>query len=82
MFPECFINQRVILLLRLQVSLQEESPDGELDDELGSALEERLEGGDVPQVVLPLPPPAFLAREDLIGNTEAEVLRPHLLNDV
>ena len=47
-----FLEQRVYVSLELfQMILMKESPDAELDDQLGDALDERLKGGDVPHVV-------------------------------
>ena len=65
-------------MTNIRYVLGEESPDAEFDHKLHAALQEGLKSGDVPGVILPLGPPAFLSREDLIGNGQANVLRPYL----
>ena len=75
----CLINEWVLFSFTLQVGLFEEGPDTEFDDQLRSALKERFEGGNVPQVVIPSLSPAFFSREDLKGDGKTKVLRPHLI---
>ena len=75
----CLIDEWVLFSFSLQVGLIEEGPDAEFDDQLGSALKERLEGGDVSQVVSPSLSPTFFSREDLKGNRKTKVLGPHLV---
>ena len=75
----CLIDEWVLFSFSLQVGLVEEGPDTEFDDQLCSALKERLEGGDVPQVVIPSLSPAFFSRDDLKGDRKTKVLGPHLV---
>ena len=70
------------LSLSLEVVLLEEGPYTEFDDELRSAVKERLEGGDVSQLSNPLLSPAFFFREGLIGDRTVRVLGPHLVFDI
>ena len=74
-----FLEQRVYVSLELfQMILMKESPDAELDDQLGDALDERLKGGDVPHVVRSLLRPVWLPSEEVMRGAQREILGPNL----
>ena len=58
--------------------LIKESPDAELDDQLGDALDERLEGGDVSHVVSPLLNPVRVTHKEPMCSGKGEILGPNL----
>ena len=73
------LEQWVLISLELfQMVLEEESPNAELDDQLGDALDERFKGGDVPHVVIPLLQPVRSPQENLMSNAKVEILGPTL----
>ena len=75
----CFLKQGVCVPLELlQVVLIKESPDAELDDQLGDALDERLEGGDVSHVVGILLLPVRFPGVKLVCSRKGEILGPNL----
>ena len=75
-----FLEQRVLFTLELfEVVLEKESPNGEFDDQLRDAFNERFEGGNVPHVVIPLALPVRSVHEELVRNAKVEILRPTLV---
>ena len=59
-----------------------ESPDAEFDDQLGDALDERLEGGDVSHVVGILLLPVRFPGVKLVGSRKGEILGPNLEREI
>ena len=58
--------------------LIKERPDAELDNQLGDALDKRLEGGDVSHVVSSLLLPVRFPRVKLVRRGKGEILGPNL----
>ena len=58
--------------------LIKEGPDAELYDQLGDALNERFEGGDVPHVVSSLLLPVRFPQVKLVCSGKGEILGPNL----